>query len=170
MGRSLAVPPALLYTDAQKSALIQYSNRHTTGQQQAKRARIILRGFENTPHSVVGEELSISVPTVKTWRKRWESAQSDLSELESMADLERAYEVLFKDRARSGRAAKFTKSQKEQIVALPCDKPCEHGVQMTDWTHEMLAQTAQAKSIVDSISSSQVGRILKKSSLTTSQK
>jgi len=82
---------------------------------------------------------------------------------QGVSDLElRRYLLgVLKDIARSGTPKTFTAAQEQQIVALACEEPNHHGIPITDWTHEMLAKTAIAKNIVSTISSSQVGRILK---------
>ena len=66
------------------------------------------------------------------------------------------------DAPRSGAPKIFTLAQTQQIVALACQKPTEHGIEMTTWTHEMLAHIAISKGIVDTISSRYVGILLKK--------
>ncbi len=51
---------------------------------------------------------------------------------------------------------------RQQIVALASEKPQDHGIEMTNWTHEMLAKIAIAQGVVRKISSRHVGNILKK--------
>jgi len=87
-------------------------------------------------------------------------------------DLEEAEEEnyllnILKDKKRSGGPKQFNMAQEQAIVALACEKPREHGVEMTDWTLEMLCKVASAKGIVQSISTSQVSRLLKKTTVTT---
>ncbi|TAG96581.1 MAG: helix-turn-helix domain-containing protein [Sphingobacteriales bacterium] len=74
------------------------------------------------------------------------------------------------DLPRSGAPKRISLSQEQQIVALACEKPRDHGVEMTNWTHEMLARVAISKGILESISSRYVGEILKKKQVATSQK
>jgi len=52
--------------------------------------------------------------------------------------------------------------QKQQLIALACENPQDYGLEITDWTYEMLAKTAIAKMIVETISPSHLGKILKK--------
>ena len=66
------------------------------------------------------------------------------------------------DKSGKGTIKRITLEQEEQIRALACTKPTEHGKQMTNWTHEMLTKVAKAKRIVDEISVRSVGYILKK--------
>lgn len=55
---------------------------------------------------------------------------------------------------RSGTPKKFSISQEQAIVALVCGKPKDYGIQMTDWTMEMLCNVSRSKKIVESISTS----------------
>jgi hypothetical protein len=57
--------------------------------------------------------------------------------------------------------------QKQQIVALACEKPEDYGYVMTDWTHKILAEAAVQRGIVESISASYAGRLLKNKRVTT---
>jgi hypothetical protein len=49
-----------------------------------------------------------------------------------------------------------------QIIAIACEKPEDHGRPVTHWTHRELAEVVVEKGIVDSISSSHLGTLLKK--------
>lgn len=44
--------------------------RHTTGQQKAQRARIILKAAEGKNHAQIGQALKVSVDMVRLWRRR----------------------------------------------------------------------------------------------------
>lgn len=67
---------------------------------------------------------------------------------------------MLSDLKKSGTPKKFSLAQEQQITSLACDKPENHGIEMTTWTQEMLAQVAKSKGLVESISRVQVGRIL----------
>jgi len=167
MGRNLAIPPSLSMTELQICALQKFATRHSTPLQMSKRANILLFASESQPHSTISKEVKVSVNTVKSWRKNWKESYEELSKLETETDLTKALHLFFQDLPRPGKPNKFTEVQRKQIVALACDQPTNHGIQMTNWTNEMLALTAQSKGIVDSISKSQVRRILKNGALTT---
>lgn len=167
MGRKIAPSTKLPMTSLQYASLEKIVGRHKTSQQKSKRAQILLLGSQGQAHSFVSQTLNVSINTVKKWRLRWTNAYKDLSKIELEKDLLQALSLFLKDLARPGTPAKFTESQKKQIVALACDKPINHQIEMTDWTYEMLAITAQAKGIVASISESHVRLILKNAALTT---
>jgi len=69
---------------------------------------------------------------------------------------------ILKDKPRSGTPKRITLEAEELIVALACGKPENHGIQMSQWTHEMLAHVAKIEAIVDQISPRHIGNILKK--------
>ena len=169
MGRKLAPSTKLPMTDLQRSSLEKIVGRHKTSQQQSKRGQIILLGTQGEPHSVVGQHLNVSINTVKTWRDRWSGAYGELCKIESEKDLSQAMSSLLTDQFRSGAPPKFTEAQKKQIVALACDKPINHQIEMADWAYGMLALTAQAKGIAPSISTSHVRLILKNAATPTAQ-
>lgn len=170
MGRGQPPAPAIPMTACQVEVFSQLSRKHTTGQQLSKRAEIMLMASEGHSNSHTKRVLGISLNTVKFWRSRWLSAYEELLEAEAsmekgemsrLAYEKQLFEVL-SDQPRQGAPKTFSLGQEQQIVALACDKPRHHGLEMTDWTYAMLAKVAIAKGIVASISSSQVGRILKK--------
>ena len=144
-------------------------NKHNISVQMRRRINIILLAFSGQNNSFIAKKLGTTPKTVRDWRNRWAANYAKLQLFEKgkdgqgVSDLELLRYILgfLKDAPRKGAPKTFTAAQEQQIVALACEKPIQHGVQMTDWTHEMLAKTAIAKSIVPSISSSQVGRILK---------
>jgi len=145
------------------------ASRHSMPQQIVKRAKIILLCHQGQKLTLISREVGVSLNTVKTWRNRWLTAEEDLLKYESflnngqlsIQDLRKHIYSALSDLPRSGKPKVFTLSQQQQIVALACDEPAHHGIPITTWTHETLAQTAISKDIVVSISARQVGRFLK---------
>lgn len=167
MGRKLSNPKALKMTNLQYDIIYEIATRPTTTLKMSKRAHVLLSGYEGKPYSVISQELGINLNTVKSWQKRWISELGNLSELKTGANLRKAMLLFFKDLPRTGKPKKFTVAQEKQIIALACDQPINHNIEMANWSHEMLALTAKTKGIVKSISSAQVGRILKNRAITT---
>lgn len=176
MGKRGKVISALPMTDQQRKLLVQLSNAHGTAQQIAKRIKILLLAHQGLSHTQICTQAGVSYKTVLNWRERWQSAYEQLSvyaskgSVKDISDQELSKHLLdlLRDLPRSGAPKVFTLEQRQQLVALACDKPATHGIPISDWTHEMLAKTAIAKGIVDSISASHLGKILKKKSLTSS--
>src|SRR5258708_37603627 len=67
--------------------------RHTTSQQKAQRARIILNAAEGKTHTEIARELKVSIDMATLWRERWLSLSpiglEDLSVEERLEDLPR---------------------------------------------------------------------------------
>jgi len=131
-------------------ALDKIIKKRTTTQQIAQRARIIVLADGGMKHQDIAEQLSIGINVVTFWTKRWVE-KTDVS-----------VEARLQDSQRSGRAPTFTPSQTCELIALACETPQAHGRPITHWTHRELAEEAISQGIVESISASQVGRILKK--------
>lgn len=167
MGRKLAIPAELPMSAPQKLVLQKIVSRYSTGQQMSKRAKILLLASQRHPHARIKERVGVSLNTVKDWRKRWGEFYSELGQITDEIKLEKVLLLFLKDLPRPGTPSKFTAAQNKQIVSLACDKPTNHGIEMTDWTLEMLALTAQSKGIVESISKSQVRLILKNAAPST---
>ena len=161
MGRKLSYPEPLEMTKMEHDIIHELSIRPTTTLKMSTRAQILLSGYEGKPYSVLSQELDIHLNTVKSWQKRWILERNNLSELQTKSNLTKGIILFFKDLPRSGKPKTFTMSQEKQIIALACDEPSNHNIEMTNWSHEMLALTAKTKGIVKSISSAQIGRILK---------
>jgi transposase len=139
--------------EEERRALEQIFKNPTTAQQIAQRARIILMANTGMKHQEIAEQLAIGMNVVTLWTKRW---------LEKVSD---PIEARLQDSQRSGRAPTIRPSQVCELVALACETPQAHSRPTTHWTHRELAEEAISQGIVESISASQVGRILKKKDL-----
>ena len=115
----------------------------------------------------------MSLKTVQHWRKVWQACYEAICDLEAQSLLKKSKQdhhlltgilIVLCDAPRHGRPAYITDAQKEQIVALATTKPEEHGLPLTTWTYQHLADVAVAKGIVGSISRRHVANILKKKS------
>ena len=175
MGRGQAPASAISMTLMQRNLLEEIALKHSTPQQKAKRANILILANQGYSNAHVKREVGVSLNTVKQWRKRWLSSSEELTKYEnyfnqgefSLLDYRKRIIELLTDKARSGAPKTITLSQEQQIVALACEEPVDHQIEMSNWTHEMLAHVAISKGIIVSISSRQVGRILKKKPTST---
>ena len=169
-----SLPPIPL-SSRQYKLLDKHVRKRSTGNHELKRIQIILKGSKGQSMYSVSKEIGLGIDPTYNWRKKWESNYEELRVFEKgksgegVSDLELLEKMrsILKDRARCGSPPKFTLSQKQQVVALACRKPSEYGIPINRWTHEMLAQVAKAEKIVESISPRYVGKILKKSGITT---
>jgi transposase len=135
-----------------------------------KRLGIIILGIEGWSNSHISKELGISRPTVIKWRSRWEESYAELCAYASQVSdknlgnfkLRVKIKDILSDEPRSGAPKRISLAEEQQISALATQKPEDHGIPMTQWTHQMLAHVAMAKGLVNTISSRHVGNILKK--------
>jgi len=128
---------------------------HTTGQQKAQRARIILKAAEGKNHAQIGAELKVSVDMARLWRRRWLDLQpiavDDLSVEERLEDL-----------PRPGAPAQITADQLCQIEQLACQAPEEAGRPISQWTGREIADELRRRGIIERISPRHAARLLKK--------
>lgn len=139
-----------------------------------ERLSIIVSYEEHQVKSKVSQLLHLDIQKIYRWTSRWEVGlliREDLYEGYKNDKLSyRMYKEelldLLSDGSRSGTPAKFTLSEKEQIVALGNTKPEELGLPFTHWSLELLQLEVLERRIVESISIRQIGRFLKSAPLT----
>ena len=137
-------------TEDERQVLIKITQKDTEKQSVVRRARIILMSDEGIMNQEISEKIGVNIHVVSTWTKRWHEKSSDTVE-ERLQDL-----------ARPGAPDTITPEQWCHIIALSCEKPEDHGLPITDWTYRELANEVIKQEIVEKISSSHLGRILKK--------
>jgi transposase len=169
--RSGSAPaPAIPMSERQYKLLSQERSKRKISRQNYIRITILLRASQGEGNKQIAREESVALSTVKSWRSRWNSAVEQLQEFEKgvsgqgVSDFELLQKMLeiIKDRPRSGAPVRISMAQKQQIRALACENPEDYGLVMTDWTHQTLAESAVNQSIVESISATHIGNILKK--------
>jgi transposase len=127
--------------------------RHSTPQQVARHARMILAAAEGKQNAQIARELGASVDTVRSWRMRWIGLQGvPLSELPVSERLS--------DVPRPGRPSQISAEQTCQLIALACEQPKERPI--SQWTGREIADEVMARGIVKQISPRHARRLLKK--------
>lgn len=172
MGGGKAPAKAIAMTRLQFTILQEESSKRTIQKQFSTRINLMLRSSQGQSINQVARDLSLSVNTVKFWRRRWLSSYDHLCEYEeemqdhglSKNDYLQVLLDHLRDLPRSGTRKRISLEEEQQIVALATEDPKDYGVEMNSWTHEMLAKVVIAKGIVEKISSRHVGNILKKKS------
>jgi putative transposase len=148
-------PAKIELSERERQALEKLAGRHTTGQQKAQRARIIVQAAAGKNHSEIAREMKISVDMARLWRRRWLSLQAvaltDLSVEERLEDL-----------ARPGAPARLTTDQLCQIEQMACQAPEQAGRPISQWTGREIADELVKRGIVDHISARHAARLLKK--------
>jgi putative transposase len=149
------VPPPLKLTSAEREQLTQLASRHSTPQQIALRANIVLLADQGLNHRGIMDHLNISRDMARLWRNRWLSLSAkQIPVLDRLAD-----------EPRSGTPAKFTLEQMVSLIALACEKPSQYGRPISHWTARELADEAIKQGIVEGISPRHVGRLLQEADL-----
>jgi putative transposase len=124
---------------------------HGTGQQIARRARIVLlANGEGWSNQAIAEELKIHKADVTTWTRRW---------------VERGHDPLperLRDHPRPGRPGTISAEQWCRILALACESPQAYGRPITHWSSRELAAEAIGQGIVESLSEGHLRKTLKK--------
>ncbi len=148
-------PRSVVLTDQERRELERLVRRHTTGQQLADRARIVLLAAEGLNNSEIARQLRLEPDTVRLWRQRWLSFTGG-----ALADPGVAARLA--DAPRSGTPARITPEQVARIVALACEAPGESGRPISQWSTTELAAEIVRRGIVDTISPRHAARLLKR--------
>ena len=136
----------------EKEDLESLIRKQSLSQNIAKRARVILLVSEDElKHVEISKVVGIAQSELPKWIKRWQEKSK-----------EKKVEERLKDKARTGRKATITAEQWCKIMALACEKPENHGVPITHWSHSTLTAEIIRQGIVETISMSHVGNFLKK--------
>jgi transposase len=108
------------------------------------RCRILLLSAQNHSQATIAEMLSVTSHTVRNVCLRY---------------IEEGLEAAISEKPRSGAPGIFDGKQKAKLTALACSKAPDG---YSQWSLRLLADKAVELKIVDSISHTDVGRILKK--------
>ena len=142
-------------TGEERKGLESVARRHSTAQQVATRARIVLA--VGAGRSLIGTagDLGLNRDTVRLWRDRWTALQgiplADLGIAERLADM-----------PRPGAPARITAEQVCQVVALACEAPATSGRPISRWTNQELADAITQRGIIATISPRHAARLVKK--------
>lgn len=149
-------PPAITLTQGERQELQRLLKRHTTPQQIALRARLVLAAADGLNNAQVANREAVSVDTARHWRTRWLGLQPlTLTEL--------SVEERLADSPRSGKPPTITDEQVCQIVALACEAPDERSrLPISQWSGREIAEEIQRRGICERISGRHAARLLKR--------
>ncbi len=140
----LAAEPVTVLSE-QREALEQLVRTHSTPQQLALRARIVLHAADGMGVRASARELGVWPKTVRYWRKRWREAADRQLIPERLADA-----------PRSGAPATYTPEQICALVAMTCEKPSESERPISHWSQREIADEAMRRGFVANIPSAQI--------------
>lgn len=153
MPRLSPTPVQLRQTEQQQ--LQQLVNCHSTPQQIALRAKIILSACQGQNHTQIARALNISRDMARLWRNRWlELSVKNIPVLERLADAQRP-----------GGPMTFSLEQILQLFAIACENPENYGCPISHWTARELASQMVKLGIVSSISPRHVRRLMAEADL-----
>ena len=152
-------PKPLKLEDEEKKELEKILARHSTSQQIAKRAQIIVLAAQGKNHREIARELGVSRKMARLWRERWLELQQ-----EEVPIGER-----LKDAERPGAPTKFTTEQVLKLFAIACEEPEKYGKPISHWTSRELAEVMSEQGVVEKISKRHVGRLLSEATLKPQQ-
>jgi hypothetical protein len=155
----------VVITERQQVVLRKMSTAPTVAKRLVQRATIILLAFAGWTNEDLAGRVGLERHQVGLWRRRWQRAFNDLVRIEctedSAATLRHAIEAVLTDEPRPGSPGKFTAEQITLLFALACEPPEKSGLPITHWTGAELAAEAIHRGLVESISVSQVNRLLR---------
>jgi len=148
-------PTAIVLSDAERQELEQLAHRHSTPQQIALRARIVLAAAAGANNCQLARQFDVSVDMVRRWRARWLALQPA-----SLDDLPIAERLT--DGPRPGKPLQITAEQVCQIIALACEPPKDSQRPISQWTAREIADAITQRGIVQQISGRHAARLLKR--------
>jgi len=151
-------------TTRMQEILLQLSSSRKIGGPITARANVVLMAFEKKDNLTIGRRVGLSGKTVGVWRRRWRDSYAALLKLQFMendAAFRRVIVACLSDATRSGSPGTFTPEQIVGLIGIACEPPENSGRPVTSWTGRELADDAQKRGLVDSISASHVNRILR---------
>jgi putative transposase len=148
-------PPRIDLSAEERRELGGLIRRHTTAQQVAMRARIIVAAADGQNNSQIARQLGVHVETVRLWRARWLGLQ-----VVSLEDL--SMEERLTDAPRPGAPAHITAEQVCQVVAFACEAPEKAGRPISQWSSREIADEIMKRGIIDHISPRHAARLLKR--------
>lgn len=151
--------PLIALTDVERKELERLVCRHSTQQQIALRARLVLAAAAGQTNSRIARDEGVHADTVRLWRKRWLELQP--IPLEELSVSERLEDV-----PRPGKPPTITAEQVCQIVALACEAPAQSERPISQWTGREIADEIQRRGILKQISPRHASRLLKKGTFT----
>jgi transposase len=145
----------VILSDQAQEALVQFTKRHRSEQQQVLRACIVLAAAQGRSNAQIARELGINVDTVRLWRDRWVGLQGiDWATLSIAERLQ--------DAPRPGTPPKITAEQRCQIAAVACEAPQKAGRPISQWSGREIADELKARGILEQISPRHAAYLLKK--------
>jgi transposase len=148
-------PPMIELSSGERQELDSLLRRHSTPQQLALRARIVIAAAQGLNNGQIVRQLAVSRDMVRLWRQRWlDLAPLPLDQL--------SVEERLEDVPRPGRPARISAEAVCQVVALACEAPTISGRPISQWSSREIADEVKKRGIVEQISPRHAARLLKR--------
>jgi putative transposase len=155
-------PVPITITPPQQAILDRWLRQHRSPQALVRRIQIVMAAAAGLPNEQIAQLYACSPKTVRRWRARWAAAEPDLATLDADDPaLPSLIAEVLADAPRPGAPPTFSAEQVVQIIAIACTPPADSGRPVDAWTPRELADEAEHRQIVTSISARSVGRFLK---------
>lgn len=154
-------------TPAQTAILAEIAGARQAAHGLVVRAKIVSLTAQGWTRKAISDHLRADLKTVSLWRSRWTAAVASWagkSDEWDDAAWRHAVEDALTDAPRSGRPCVFQAEEVCGIIATACKSPEEFGHPHSHWSHTSLRDEVVKQGIVPSISSSHLGRFLKRAS------
>ena len=145
----------LVLNEDERQGLERLAHRHTTPQQLALRARIVLAAAAGASTGQIAQQHATSSEMVRRWRERWRGLQPA-----SFADL--PLQERLTDAPRPGKPRRITAEQECQIIAMACEPPSQSSRPISHWTGREVADEIIKRQILPTISARHAARLLKR--------
>ena len=156
-------PVPITISPPQQAILDRWLRQHRAPQALVRRIQIVLAAAAGLPNEQIAQQCACSPKTVRRWRARWAAAEPDLAAMEADDPaLPTLMAEVLADAPRPGAPPTFSAEQVVQIIAMACTPPADSGRPVDAWTPRELADEAEKRQIVTSISARSVGRFLKR--------
>src|ERR671932_687499 len=148
-------PPMIDLADVERQELACLARPHSTAQQLALRAKIVLAAAAGANNCQIARHLDVSLDMVRRWRERWLVLQPASLDDVPLADR-------LTDAPRPGAPVHITAEQVAQIVALACEPPADSQRPISQWTSREIADEIKNRGIVEQISGRHAARLIKR--------
>jgi transposase len=151
-------------SEKQESILREYVNGTHAPLHLKQRSEIILMANEGYSNNRIEQILKTSSKTVTKWRTRYSKRNAEINkiETESPRQIRDIITKTLSDDPRPGAPSTFTDTQKAAIILIVCEDPQKYDLPVSHWTPKLLQQTVLKRGIVESISTTQISRFLKR--------
>jgi transposase len=151
-------------TESEKKILEDLAKGTHTPLHLIQRSQIVLMAARGATNVEIEHKLELSNHTVIKWRGKYFNIAPELAEIseKSPSKLKSALLQALSDAHRSGTKPRVTQEQIAKILALYQSEPKKLGLPFSRWSCASLRKEAVARGIVDTISTTQIRRYLKK--------